>query len=104
MCPNTADSTEVKRDWAQDVLKGMNSVTSSRVLTLFLSQCLETTNVSLGCMSPHKPEVKPSVPQPTEGRGLGCPTKLPGMLCQSCLTKDEANAMLPYPGKEELPR
>lgn len=35
MCPNTADSTEVKRDWAQDVLKGMNSVTSFRVLLCF---------------------------------------------------------------------
>lgn len=32
MCPNIADSTEVKRDRAQDVLKGMNSVTSFRVL------------------------------------------------------------------------
>lgn len=28
MCPNTADSTEVKRDWGTGLLKGMNSVTT----------------------------------------------------------------------------
>lgn len=48
----------------------------------------------------------PSIPQPTEGRGLGYPTKS-FQVCgvSPVLPKmNEANVMLPYSGKEELPR
>lgn len=47
--------------------------------------------VSLGWISPLKPEVKPSILQPTEGRGLGCPhLESPVVLYQSLsFTKDE---------------
>ena len=64
---------------------------SFRVLFCFSSPCLETARASLGWMSPAKPEVKPSIPQPMESGGLGCTLPgAPGQLCQSLsFTKDE---------------
>lgn len=52
MRPNTADSTEVKRDWGTGRPQGYEQCYFIQSVTLFLSQCLETTSVSLGCMSP----------------------------------------------------
>lgn len=45
-------------------------------VTLFLSQCLKTTSVSLGCMSPRKPEVKsPASPTQQKVEAWAAPTK-----------------------------
>lgn len=56
-------------------------------------------------MSPHKPEVKPSVPQQQEVEVWAAPLSFQVCCVSPVLPKmNEANAMLPYPGKEELPQ
>lgn len=76
---------------AQDGHKGLNSVTFIQSVTLFLLPMSGDHQGISGLMSPPKPEVKPSTPQPMESRGLGGPLPgAPGQLCQPLsFTKDE---------------
>lgn len=57
---------------AQDLLKGMDSVTSLRVLLVSPPNVWGPPEC-LSCTSPLKLEVKLSIPSQQEGRGLGCP-------------------------------
>lgn len=94
LCPDTAVSTSVHLvpSWGHMMDTRVRIVLLSfRVLLCFSSPCLEITRASLGWMSPPRPEVKPSNPQPMEGRGLGCtlPQASRSALPVPVLTKDE---------------
>lgn len=93
-CPDTAVSTGVHLvpSWGHMMDTRVRIVLLSfRVLFCFSFPCLEITRASLGWMSPPRPEVKPSNPQPMEGRGLGCtlPRASRSALPVPDLTKDE---------------
>lgn len=91
-CPDTAIRSRAQSIWGHKMdTRVLIVLLSFRVLLCFSFPCLEITRASLGWMSPPKPEVKPSVLQPVEGRGLGCtPPGAPrSALPVPVLTKDE---------------